>query len=342
MSINRTIVFHPRTPDVVAAAVSDTYLSHARAGQPLLGIVLPPQHVFRADDGDPLLNQKVIVATLMRTINEYNDLCMTFETQGPNRVLELQIAGKQTEIRELREQLWDDDILARLELTCDSDVFLEVLLSNVKGAVISFQVWVKKKDNIRKNNLIWKIQTLKNDFMSNSSEISAAEATLNELVNEETLARAKSMKIFDCLNAEKPTQMFLNLAKLSNSDKKLSAVCKPDGSPFLNSSDRNEYIVSYYQNLYKKPLSEPEDLSGCVEKFLGDDIVSSHIVQNSKLTEDEVHRLDQPLNIAELDRSMDGANLKSAPGIDGISNVFLKEFWKHFRWPLYNYCNTCL
>jgi hypothetical protein len=33
--------------------------------------------------------------------------------------------------------------------------------------------------------------------------------------------------------------------------------------------------------------------------------------------------------------------MKSAPGIDGISNVFLKEFWKHFRWPLFMYCNKC-
>ncbi len=127
---------------MVAAAVSDTYLSHARVGQPLHCHVLPPQHVFRADKGDLLQNQKVIVASLMRSINESNNLCMALETQGPSRILELQIAGKQTEIRDLREQLWDDDILTKLEPTCDPDVFLEVLLSNVQGAVISFQVWV--------------------------------------------------------------------------------------------------------------------------------------------------------------------------------------------------------
>ncbi len=125
--------------------------------------------------------------------------------------------------------------------------------------------------------------------------------------------------------------MFLNLARVSNSDKKLASVCKPDGSPFTNDADRNEFIVSYYENLYKKSTSEPPDLSGCVEAFLGNDIVNSHIVQNSKLSDAERYSLDLPLTIEELDRSMDGANMKSAPGVDGLSNVFLKKFWNYLE-----------
>jgi hypothetical protein len=72
-----------------------------------------------------------------------------------------------------------------------------------------------------------------------------------------------------------------------------------------------------------------------------DDIVNSHIVQNSKLSEAERYNLDLPLTIEELDRSMDGANMKSAPGVDGLSNVFLKKFWNYFRYPLFRYCITC-
>jgi hypothetical protein len=105
--------------------------------------------------------------------------------------------------------------------------------------------------------------------------------------------------------------------------------------------DRNEYIVSYYENLYKKSLDEPVDLTGCIENFLGPEVCSSHIVENSKLSNDERDSLDSPLTLAELDRSMEGANMKSAPGINGISNVFLKEFWHHFRWPLLRYCECC-
>jgi hypothetical protein len=145
MYINRTIINHPRTGDVVAAAVADTYLAHAREEQPLLQRGLPQRFVFRAEEGTPMQSQKVIVGNLLRAINEYNDLCMELEISGNNNVLELQIAGLNNVIRELCEQLCDDAVLSLLELTCENDTFLEVLLSNVKGSVISFQTWVEKK-----------------------------------------------------------------------------------------------------------------------------------------------------------------------------------------------------
>jgi exonuclease III len=341
MYINRTIINHPRTGDVVAAAVADTYLAHARDDQPRLQHALPQRYVFRAEEGTPLQNQKVIVGNLLRTINEYNDLCMELEVSGYNHVTELRIAGLNTVIKELREQLWDDATFSQLELSCEHDSFLEVLLSNVKGSVISFQTWVKKKDNVRKNMLIKKIHSLKSNYAINAEEISLNENLLNEIINKEVVAKVKSMKIFECLNAEKPTPMFLNLARVSNSDKKLASVCDPGGLPFKSDMARNEYIVSYYEDLYRKPLDEPLDLSGCIENFLGPEVCSSHIVENSKLSNAERDGLDSPLTIAELDRSMEGANMKSAPGIDGISNVFLKEFWHHFRWPLLRYCECC-
>jgi hypothetical protein len=69
--------------------------------------------------------------------------------------------------------------------------------------------------------------------------------------------------------------------------------------------------------------------------------VAHPIVQNSKLTVTERDELDRPLSIDELDKSIDKANMKSAPGIDGMSNIFIKEFWSYIRIPLFNYCNTC-
>jgi hypothetical protein len=33
--------------------------------------------------------------------------------------------------------------------------------------------------------------------------------------------------------------------------------------------------------------------------------------------------------------------MKSAPGIDGISNSFIREFWSYIRVPLLKYCNSC-
>jgi hypothetical protein len=39
---------------------------------------------------------------------------------------------------------------------------------------------------------------------------------------------------------------------------------------------------------------------------------------------------------------MEQANMKSAPGIDGLSNIFLREFWRFIRHSLFKYCKKCL
>ncbi|MFN9908202.1 MAG: RNA-directed DNA polymerase, partial [bacterium] len=62
----------------------------------------------------------------------------------------------------------------------------------------------------------------------------------------------------------------------------------------------------------------------------------------SKLTEEERDLLDRPLSIIELDESVRKLNLKSAPGIDGVSNKFISKFWPYFREPLHRYASDCV
>jgi hypothetical protein len=141
MFINRTIINNPRTADVVAAAAADTYLAHAVPGQ--RDPREAPQHVFHEAPQDPVTAQKVIVGQLLSAIANYNNKRLVIEREGTNNLLELELSALDAEIRELKGRLWDSETYGRLELTCDDDVFLEVLMSNIKGNVISFQSWVK-------------------------------------------------------------------------------------------------------------------------------------------------------------------------------------------------------
>jgi hypothetical protein len=56
---------------------------------------------------------------------------------------------------------------------------------------------------------------------------------------------------------------------------------------------------------------------------------------------EERNLLDAPLTIEELDASLEKCNIRSAPGIDGMSNAFIKKYWQYFRIPLFNYANAC-
>ncbi len=182
---------------------------------------------------------------------------------------------------------------------------------------------------------------MRGDFLLNADLIQEKEKALAELIEIETVTKVRQMKLFDCLNSEKPTPMFLSLARVSNSDKKLASICKPNGDNFNDNTERNEYIVNYFKNVYERDQHEPQNFSGCMERFLGNNVLASPVVRNSKLTENEKLDLDSPLTIQELDKSLEQSNIKSAPGIDGISGHFLKEFWPYVHHPLFNYCHCC-
>jgi exonuclease III len=338
--INRTIINNPRTDDVVLAAIYDTYLQHAADCEANSHLLTPP-NVHHAIGISPLQLEKEKVGNLMRLIREYNNIDERLALDPNNRLTRLELAAKNTEILLAKTRLISFENLSLLTLSTTADTFLEVLLGNVKGHVISFQQWVKKKENSLKAKLINTLNDLKADPDPDLELIFSTEQQLLDLTDSEILEKVKTMKIFECLNAEKPTPLFMSLARCRSSAKQLSCILKDDGSNYASNAERTEGIVSYYENLYKKPIDERVDYENCIEDFLGPDIVSHPIVQNSRLTLTERENLDRPLDISELDKSMKKANLKSAPGIDGISNKFLKKYWHFFRRAVYEYCNYC-
>ncbi len=91
------------------------------------------------------------------------------------------------------------------------------------------------------------------------------------------------------------------------------------------------YIRQHFSDSFRKPQGEPADLQGCIERFLGDDILEHPLVRNLKLSDTEKNRLDTEISIDELDSALEGANPNSAAGIDGISTKFIKRYWQFFR-----------
>jgi hypothetical protein len=118
-------------------------------------------------------------------------------------------------------------------------------------------------------------------------------------------------------------------------------ICDSDGRPFNTAADRKKYIVNFYANLYKKAEDEPENLQGCIEQFLGAEICNSKIVRESKIPRNLSRELDLPISLNELDESVKQGN-KSAAGMDGLSNCFIKKFWHFLRVPVHRYATYCV
>jgi hypothetical protein len=103
----------------------------------------------------------------------------------------------------------------------------------------------------------------------------------------------------------------------------MSNIKQDDGNPYMSDADRNEGIVSYYESIYRKPPDDFVEYTGCVSRFLGNDIANHQIVQNRKLSDEEKERLVRPLLVSELDDAVAKCNVRSALGIVGLSILFI-------------------
>jgi hypothetical protein len=152
-------------------------------------------------------------------------------------------------------------------------------------------------------------------------------------------SKVSNMKIFENLNNERPTTLFLTLTK-NRSTEKLSLIKQDDGSDFTGDEHRYNHIVETFEELYRDrdPAVIPDNI---IENFLGPDIVNDPLVQNSRLTVQESDRLEQQLTMAELDIAAKKGKIRSAPGADGFSNQLIIKCWKYFRFPFFAYVNHC-
>ena len=133
-------------------------------------------------------------------------------------------------------------------------------------------------------------------------KINKAEKKLVQLSDEEISEKLASSPLFEHINNEKMSPSFLKLAKISDSEAKLSDICH-EGTEFTCDSDRNNYIYEYYKLLYSKN-TEPLDMGGCIEEFLGPEILNSNIVKDAKVTVTERENLEGDITLLELDKSI--------------------------------------
>jgi hypothetical protein len=136
------------------------------------------------------------------------------------------------------------------------------------------------------------------------------------------------------------TPRFLRIAESFNSDDQ-SKIKDGNGIDFPDEKSRNEHITKFYRDLYRMPDGARVNFDNCVENFLGD-LVNHPVIPDCMLNEEERMALDRAVTMDELDEAVRDVNINSAPGIDGVSNRFIRKFWHFFRVPLFKYTQECL
>jgi len=166
-------------------------------------------------------------------------------------------------------------------------------------------------------------------------QVIAIENRLQNITDQQLNDDLSCYSIYEYINHEKITPSFLKLAKIGKSESLLSDVRDADGTPFADNDAQNEYIVGYYENVYKKPPQEQARPS--IEEFLGPQVLATDVVRNAKVGLLDRELLEMQLSLVEIDQSINQCKSSTAPGSDGFGYRFLKQFWQLLRVPLFRY-----
>jgi len=330
LCINDRILTNPLLECAIKLAIYECYISEFRLEPGGLIAMLVQEECLRLNEIDSMFTEAIYL-------------------QGKSVVLGLTVeeTAREEDLAASMGRAWTEvmsyDFLQQQERKCTDDVFFEKLIEYVRKAALKIQSLVKKAEELDRNALLKKLAELKTagSFDNNFVQIQEIENRLNLLDEKINADKVVNYLKSDVLNNEKITPHFLRLAKTLSSDS-LEKIRNTNGEPFEKKKDREKHIVDFYRKLYSLPNDMPADFTNCIEEFLGPDICRNPVVENSKLDQNEKENLDQPLRIGELDEAVKNLNLRSAPGIDGVSNRFIVKFWKYFREPLFRYATTCI
>ena len=217
------------------------------------------------------------------------------------------------------------------ECNITADCFLETILNTMKIATINFQTFYKKERKREKISLIRESNLIRGDSASeeNGIKLKTIENTLKRLEDNENQQILSNSKQWALINNEKPNKPFANLLKRSNANDDLMQV-QHEGKPFKSKDELGDFLSDHFGNFYKK-ISREGGVN--LENFLGEDLYNP-LIQTKILNEQESQSINGPILVEELDEVLDSINMNSSPGLDGISNKFLKKFWFFLRFPM--------
>jgi exonuclease III len=313
---------------IVEITVKETYLNNA-----------DPEAV-------PRYTTNLLKAELGRVFSKLKEATnLEFNALNDNNItdnIRLQVDNLIQDASDISETLPSIDFFEDLPLSVNPDIFFEGLVLSVKNEILSKQAHIYKLKNFRKKLLRENIWGLKKNYDRNWEEIHRQEKILNDIVEEDLKKELSNYELFERLNQEKITPHFMNLVRNdAKQSHNLNTICDDNGDGFESEVLLENYVTNFYSELYKKPNNEPVLTDDSVSRFLSDSGLHPAVL-DSKLNNDEKNTLDADLDILEFDTAATQIKLNSSPGIDGISNRFIKKFWTYFRVPIFKYADFCL
>ena len=213
----------------------------------------------------------------------------------------------------------DDIPISEITFKIKDQLFLEVLLMEIRGKTISYSSYLKKVNSRLEKQLLEEIDVLEKvenlDFETIQTKRKELES-LRQKKMEGVYIRSRAKWIDE---GERITNYFCNLENRNFISKSITQIEKKDGSMVTGKNEIMNETKQFYQNLYSSHENTTYDTD------LNDLLVHDDL---NKLNKEQSDSLEGLLTYEELSNALKRTKNNKSPGSDGFSAEFFKFFWK--------------
>ena len=209
---------------------------------------------------------------------------------------------------------------------------LNVVLNDVKNAIISFESGQRRRAKDEIKALQEEIALLEDDPLSDQNRYTVMKNRYDELIDAETVEKLTNRQDSFKLDGERPSSFFLNLEKNRVSEKYIPRL--REGNVIITDQVKIERSIrEFYKDLYSNKDNLRTGLS--IEEYIG----AEGRAAAPKLAADLANSIEGNITLEEIWEVLKKSKDSSSPGLSGIGYSFFKDFWPHFGNLLVNTFN---
>ncbi len=137
-------------------------------------------------------------------------------------------------------------------MTLDPNAFFEKYIFEIRKTAI----WAQGKlFSISRTSIKAKesaLEILRRNYEQNFENIFRLEKDIEKVRERDLKVKLKNLKIFECLNAEKASPHFLNIAKKTCSEATPNDIKDENGNDFPSDEERENHIINFFRHCIKR------------------------------------------------------------------------------------------
>ena len=211
-----------------------------------------------------------------------------------------------------------------LQFTISHQLFLEVLLMEIRGKTISYSAHKKKQNKEKEDLLQTEIEDLEKTGEMNLDLLETKKEELENLRKEKLKGIIIRSRVRWAEEGEKPTNYFCNLESRNYINKTITKIEKQNGQTITKQEDILNEVKLFYENLYENHDTNDNQDSEIIS-------ILENIQENPKLSLENKNKLEGELTDKEILAAVKKMKNNKSPGTDGFTSEFFKFFYNDIK-----------